>query len=250
MKRLLLLILPFLVVILFAHCTSGGSHSAPPTPPPPTTSPPPPPPPPSAPSPTVAKPIKGSVAYYCPSKMIVDQEYFVTVSIAKEQLAQLLTEMRRDVLQLNPTANTADINGDSILVTDRMKVVLVCSRDYFKVIDSPEVAEMSFGNSNKIEWEWLIQPSAVISTVPIEVRVYAYNLQGDNTWNKVNNPVKSFFINVRVDPRTFWNKSLTFLNDNPKFLLSQILIPLFSFFGGILIGRRKKKNTDGSAATK
>jgi hypothetical protein len=189
----------------------------------------------------IQKPAMGSVAYYCPTRMIKDQEYYVTVSIGREQLDSLRAIEIQLATKLNVHINPADVKGDSIRLSPRMKVILTCSPDYFKNIDSAQILdEQDFGNADHLDWEWLIQPTAVVDKIPIEIRIYAFNLQNDGKWTQVNPPLKSFSVNVRIDPRTLWDKSLTFISDNPKFLLAQILIPLFTFFGGVLFGRRKK----------
>ena len=63
----------------------------------------------------------GSVAYYCPSKMIKDQEYFVTVSISKGSLQNLIEQIKEDTKVLSPSAKMGDVKGDSIPLTDRME---------------------------------------------------------------------------------------------------------------------------------
>jgi hypothetical protein len=173
--------------------------------------------------------------------MIKDQEYFVTVSISKDSLQALLREVRNEVVQQSSTNNPSEIKGDSIWLADRMKVDLICSEDYFKKISHPQNLEQEFGSANTLEWDWLIQPVAVNRSIPIEIHISAFNLKGDGTWADAKQPDKYFYINVQVDPRDFWDKIMTMLSDDPKFLLSQIIIPIITFLGGIWIGRIRTK---------
>jgi len=189
------------------------------------------------------KPQVGSVAYYCPSKMIKDQEYFVTVSISKDSLQALIQEVRNEVAQQSSTNNPSEVKGDSIWLADKIKVDLICSEDYFKKISLPQNLEQDFGSVNTLEWDWLIQPLAVNRSIPIEIHISAFNLKGDGTWVDAKQPDKYFYINVQVDPRDFWDKIITMLSNDPKFLLSQIIIPIITFLGGIWFGKMRKKSS-------
>jgi hypothetical protein len=184
---------------------------------------------------------KGSVAYYCPTKMIKGQEYFVTVSISKDSLGKLIQQVKNQIQGVDSAANLADVHGDGILIGERMRVELVVPPDDFKIISPPTVTDQAFLNSQTLEWDWIIEPTAVKNDIQIYIRVSAYNLNGSDTWVEVKHPPKLFQVNIQIDPRDFWDKIIGFLSDNPEFLLAQILIPVLTFFFGWLFGKRKKE---------
>lgn len=184
---------------------------------------------------------KGSVAYYCPTKMIKGQEYFVTVSISKDSLEKLIQQVRNQIQGVDSTANLADVHGDGILIGERMRVELVVPPDDFKIISPPPATDQVFLNSQTLEWDWIIEPTAVKNDIQIYIRVSAYNLNGSGTWVEVKHPPKLFQVNIQIDPRDFWDKIIGFLSDNPEFLLAQILIPVLTFFFGWIFGKKKKE---------
>jgi hypothetical protein len=185
----------------------------------------------------------GSVAYYCPAKMIIYQPSFITVTIAKEDLKALINSVDSISKQIAPGAKAQDVKGDTIEVTKKMKVALVFSSDNFKFIDTPSMPIQSFGNNKELTWEWSVQPLKIDDHVLVGIHVFGYDNTGDAQWVEVVHPVKTFYVKVTVDGRTFWDKTLTFFEQNPKFIWASIIIPIVTFFGGILFGKRRKKES-------
>ncbi|MEO5650089.1 MAG: hypothetical protein ABIR03_09220 [Ginsengibacter sp.] len=90
-----------------------------------------------------------------------------------------------------------------------------------------------------LEWEWNIKSLHSTRKSIISFKFY-YLDPNDSVLNYLLE--KTIPISVRVDARSFIDKWEDFLLDNPKTTTTAIVIPLFTFLGGFITGKKKKKD--------
>ncbi len=188
---------------------------------------------------------KGVVLIYCPIKMIEKTPAVITATITTTDLknAVLQSFMAKKEKEENKTPGQVSKNIDisSIEKYARMRIRLIYDRDYFTLLDSTDDGAMlAFTNQKDslLEWNWTIKP-----VKSIENTLLTFRIEGIGQDNKViASSSQSRTVFVGIDPRNFIRKMADFFGSDIKYTLTAILIPFFTFIGGLITGRRTKKN--------
>ncbi|MEI9934767.1 MAG: hypothetical protein WDM71_07940 [Ferruginibacter sp.] len=186
------------------------------------------------------KSVKGYAVAYCPSRMIEDVPNILYAEISKDDLKVIQEAIKGKVKADNPDAQdeqiAKDTKGDSIILYDRMKVELNIDDDVFKKISSDESIK-TFENQQSLEWSWTIKPKKITQKSIVSFKFFCVDTNG-NDLNLILN--KTINVAVKVDTRTLIDKWEDFLSNDPKTLLTVIIIPLITFISGLFLGKRKK----------
>lgn len=192
--------------------------------------------------PTEGKIAKGIVMVYCPPTMLKGIPSIVNATISKEEVSTALANFTKKMQVENPEQSrrkiSSNIKSDSIDLYERMEVIIEFDSDDFKQIAEDENLAKSFGNKNILEWEWEIKPLHTTSKSIINFKFYYLN-PNENTPNYIFE--KTFSIVVKVDPRSYVDKWKDFLFGDAQNTTTAILIPLCTFLGGFISGKKKKK---------
>jgi len=184
---------------------------------------------------------KGYAIVYCPTKMITHVPCIVDATITKDDIAKAIVSFRNKVKLQNPKIQEStidrDIKGDSIDIYENMGIELEFDSDDFKQISKNTNQPLDFKNKKSLEWEWIIKPMHSTEKSILNFKFYYSN--PDNTREYILE--KTIRIFVTVDARTFLDKWKDFLVDDPKTTITVILVPLISFFGGLLFGKKSSK---------
>ena len=189
------------------------------------------------------KPVTGTAIVYCPAKMIKGVPSIVNATISKDELSEAFTKFNKKIQELNPDKKKAsisnDIKGDTIDLYETMGVILEFDPEDFKQISANDNPTKSFKNKNALEWEWVIKPLHSTRKSIINFKFY-YIDPNDSSTNYILQ--KTISIDVSVDARSYVDKWKDFLLDDPKTTTTAIVIPLVTFLGGFLTGKKKKKD--------
>ena len=189
------------------------------------------------------KPATGTAIVYCPAKMIKGVPSIVNATISKDELSEAFTKFNKKIQELNPDKKKAsisnDIKGDTIDLYETMGVILEFDPEDFKQISANDNPTKSFKNKNALEWEWVIKPLHSTRKSIINFKFY-YIDPNDSSTNYILQ--KTISIDVSVDARSYVDKWKDFLLDDPKTTTTAIVIPLVTFLGGFLTGKKKKKD--------
>jgi hypothetical protein len=193
-------------------------------------------------------PSQGSVAYYCPLHMIEGIETYVTVEISKDSLARLINDLTLEMVQSTNTSReqvSQSIHGEALIIAKKMKVEIKVQQEDFTILDSDENLEKVFlsrsffhSSRNLLQWNWVILPKRIGQSVNIIIKISGFNPE-NGQWVEVTTP-KIIVVSVSIDPRNYWSIIKDFFYHHFEYLLTQILVPLITFFGGILVGRKRK----------
>ncbi len=186
----------------------------------------------------------GTAMVYCPAKMIKGVPSIVNATISKDELSEAFTKFNRKMQQLNPDKKkeniSRDIKGDMIDIYERMGVTLEFDPEDFKQISDNDSPTKAFKNKSELEWEWVIKPLHSTRKSIINFKFY-YIDPNDSSTNYIFQ--KTISIDVTVDARSYVDKWEDFLLDDPKTTTTAIVIPLVTFLGGFLTGKKKKKDS-------
>ena len=189
------------------------------------------------------KPATGTAMVYCPAKMIKGVPSIVNATISKDELSEAFTKFNKKIQQLNPYKKkeniSRDIKGDTIDIYERMGVMLEFDPEDFKQISANDNPTKSFKNKKALEWEWVIKPLHSTRKSIINFKFY-YIDPNDSSTNYILQ--KTISIDVSVDARSYVDKWEDFLLDDPKTTTTAIVIPLVTFLGGFLTGKKRKKD--------
>ena len=199
---------------------------------------------PSVPHPPQAeRPVMGSAAAYCPSRMIADVPCLVYAVLSKSDQKTLRNLLVKKVKGTEPTISDSavlkDIREDSIPIYPRMKVTLAADDDVFKIVSKEEQAQ-NFDTKNTLEWNWELKPKHLTQKTFVTFRFYAIDSVGHT---EVLILEKTISVAVQIDARTWFTKCIDFLFNDTKTLVTAILIPFFTFLFGLILGKRKKSAT-------
>jgi hypothetical protein len=190
-------------------------------------------------------PVKGSVVAYCPSSMIEDEASILSVAISKNDLQEVKDFVTSKVLADDQTAKPEkvgeDLKSDSILVYKKMKVSLSLDNDIFSYSALTDTVQYFESAINSLVWEWQVKPKKVSEKTFVLFKFYGVEQNG-NVDSLVK--TKTIVVKVQVNARGTIGKLLDFLSNDPKTTLTAILIPLFSFLGGLLVGKKGKQKPD------
>lgn len=120
-----------------------------------------------------------------------------------------------------------------------MEVVLNCDSDIFKVasIDNQPIKTFAPGEK-QLEWNWELKPGTTTNRTVITFLFNGIDAQ--------NQPIrlgeKMMYITVKVDARSFFDKWLEFLSDDPKYTITAIVVPFLTFLGGYFLKRKPAKS--------
>jgi hypothetical protein len=185
--------------------------------------------------------MKGTAMVYSPAKMIKDVPSIVNAVISKEELSRAMAHFADAVQKQNPDIKKEDIaagiTGDTIDLYEHMGVKLEFDPSDFKQVTDNGNTIQEFANKTSLEWEWVLKPLRSTRKSILNFKFYYVNPD-----NGEQNYIleKTISVVVRVDARNFMNKWGDFLLDDPKTTITAILIPLITFIGGFLSGKRKK----------
>lgn len=185
---------------------------------------------------------KGTAMVYCPAKMIEDIPSIVNATITKVEIDKALKEFVKEMEKANPE-NTpeeieSDIKSETIDLYEKMAVKIEFDQDVFKLYPKETSSTKSFGDKSKLEWEWEITPLRTTDKSFIHFRFYWADV-ANNTLKEILD--KRISVDVRVNNRAFLDKWKTFILGDPKTTTTAILIPLATFLGGFLTGKKNKK---------
>lgn len=187
---------------------------------------------------------KGSIAFYCPKKMIESTATNVSVIISKNDLAkvkQLLENKIAAITNKNEKEINQGIEVHPIDIYSKMKVELKYSDGDIEVISKPETEALLFNNTIKEqEWDWVVKPKK-LGSLQLILAVSAFN-EVNNEWIAVETPPRIFNIVVKVDPRNYFTKLWLFLEDHPEWIFMQVLFPVIAFF----VGKKRGKKATGN----
>lgn len=183
---------------------------------------------------------KGYAMVYCPAKMIKGVPSIVNATITKEELSKaynkFITKITEQDNRLSKETIARDIKGDSIDLYQEMKVVLEYDTDDFKQISKDENLVQSFAGKLTLDWEWTIKPLKSTRKSILKFKFYGI---GPSKNAETYILQKTINISAEVDARSFLTKWTDFLLDDPKTTLTAILIPVITFFGGFISGKKK-----------
>lgn len=185
---------------------------------------------------------KGIAMVYCPAKMIEGLPSIVSATLTKEEISSALKEFRKRMGEENPEATMKEIENDikseTIDLYKNMAVKLEFDPDVFKISPKEAIITKSFGDKKQLNWEWDITPLRTTERSFIHFKFY-YTDAANNTMEEILD--KRISVDVKVDNRAFLDKWKTFLLGDPKTTTTAILIPLATFLGGFLTGKKNKK---------
>ena len=184
---------------------------------------------------------KGYAIVYCPTKLIIHVPAILNAEITKEELEAAYATFATRLQQQNPDKNAQaiakDIRGDSIDVYEKMRVAIEFDSSEFKQISGNDNALQAFANRKTLDWQWVIKPLESTRKSIIIFRFYGTDAASGEETIILE---KTIDISVQVDARSFVEKWSDFLLDDPKTTITAILIPLISFLGGFISGKKKK----------
>lgn len=189
------------------------------------------------------KPATGTAMVYCPSTMLRGLPSIINATISRDELSTAIVSFKQKIQEQNPGLNSQEISSNiksnSIDLYERMGVTIEFDPEDFKQVSKDENAAKAFGKKNLLEWEWYIKPLNPTRRSIINFKFYYLN-PDDDTPNYLLE--KTISVVVRVDPRSYVNQWSDFLLGDPKNTTTAILIPLFTFLGGFITGKKKKGN--------
>jgi hypothetical protein len=182
---------------------------------------------------------KGYAMVYCPTRMIRNVPSIVNAVISKEEMAAAYAKFSEKIQKENPDRSkqkiSLDIKGDSIDIYEKMGVTIEFDPEDFKEISKNNGEIKEFKNKNELEWEWILKP--LHSTEKSILNFKFFYIDPDNKENYILE--KTISISATVDARSYFDRLKDFLSDDPKTLLTVIIIPLVTFLGGFLFGKKK-----------
>jgi hypothetical protein len=184
----------------------------------------------------------GYAMVYCPAKMIRNIPSILYATVSKDEMDSAITKFTDKIKSENPEKKkekiSKDIKGDHIAIYERMGVTIEFDEDDFKKVSGKDNLVKEFGSKKELEWEWILKP--IRSTQKSIITFKFFYVDPGDQKNYILE--KTISISATVDARSFVNKWTDFLFDDPKTTLTAIIIPLVTFFGGFLTGKRKPKN--------
>ncbi len=185
---------------------------------------------------------KGNAMVYCPAKMIEGIPSIANATITKEEISAALIDFREKMRQENPELSVKEINtnikNESIDLYERMGVKLEFDPDVFKISPKEASVTKSFGNKQQLEWDWEITPLHTTEKSFVHFKFY-YEDPTNNSIQEILD--KRISVDVKVDSREYVDKWKEFILGDPKNTTTAILIPLVTFLGGFLTGKKNKK---------
>ncbi|MEO8961998.1 MAG: hypothetical protein ABI325_08960 [Ginsengibacter sp.] len=184
----------------------------------------------------------GTAMVYCPATMLRGIPSIINATISKDELSKAIVQFKQKIQEQNSDLKeqeiSSDIKSNQIDLYERMGVTIEFdSTDFIQISKDKDVAK-AFGEKNTLEWEWYIKPLHSTRRSIINFKFYYLDLN-DNTPNYIFE--KTISVAVRVDPRTYVDQWKDFLLGDPKNTTTAILIPLCTFLGGFITGKKKKK---------
>lgn len=178
--------------------------------------------------------VPGTIAYYCPGRMLENTSNNVSLTISKATIDQAIEEIKLRVVDVVPEESVEmlekDITGKSIIISQKMKVELKYSDKDFETLYMPENEEQIFDGNSDMYWDWIIKPIR-IGTCQLAIVVSAFD-EKNGRWIAAQTPPQVFNIKVQVNPMTYFEKLWDFLKNNPVWIFIQILFPIIAFFFG------------------
>lgn len=190
------------------------------------------------------QPVKGSLAFYCPRKMVEKTAYNVSVLISKADLQtttiKLETEMAGSMAQPNPETITKGTEARQINIVRKMKVELKFDDEDFRLLSKPDSDDELFETDTEHQWDWVVQPKRT-GLFQLIIIVSGYD-EKNNKWRSVETPYL-FNIDVKVDPRSYFSKLWDFLEEHPEWIFIQVVFPVIAFFAGKKRGKKNKSKS-------
>lgn len=184
----------------------------------------------------------GTALVYCPSTMLRGIPAIINATISKDELQKALDSFRDKIGEENPQVRKEEIarniKTNQINIYETMGVTLEFDPEDFKEVSKDEIEAKSFGDRNSLEWEWYLKPLHTTRRSIINFKFYYVDPASGNRNYLLE---KTISVAVRVDPRTYVDQWKDFLLGDPKNTTTAIIIPLVTFLGGFLTGRKKKK---------
>lgn len=183
----------------------------------------------------------GYAMVYCPAKMIRNVPSILYATISKDEMDSAVTKFADKIKNENPEKTkekiSKDIKGDHIDIYEKMGVTIEFDEDDFKKVSQNDNLVKDFGLKKELEWEWILKPIRSTQKSIITFKFFYV----DPTDKKNYILEKTISISATVDARSFVNKWTDFLFDDPKTTITAIIIPLVTFFGGFLTGKKKAR---------
>lgn len=186
--------------------------------------------------------IKGTAVVYCAPKMIKDIPTIVNAVVSKEEISVAISHFAYKLQKTNPDVSEEDITrgirADTLTLYQHMGVKLEFDPEDFKQVAGEDHPVQDFTDKTSLEWEWVLKPLRSTRKSIIKFSFYCVDPYSNQQSYLLE---KTISVSVRVDARSFLEKWGDFMLDDPKTTLTAILIPLITFFGGFISGKRKKK---------
>lgn len=186
----------------------------------------------------------GYALVYCPQKMIKGNNSVVTAWITKDVINDATIALGQEIKGRERSRSVEDITSDiekrKLLLHKKMAVKLDYDEEVFKMESGDDNIPKSFSiDDPNPEWNWDLKP---IKTTGQTLLKFTFTGIDEN-----NQPVKlgekNMYVSVKVDVRSFTSKWMEFLSDDPKYLITTILVPLITFMGGLFVQKKRTKKT-------
>ena len=185
---------------------------------------------------------KGNALVYCPAKMIDGIPSIANATITKVDISAALNAYREKMGRENPELSGKEINdniqNETIDLYEQMGVKLEFDPEVFKISPKEASVTKSFGGKEQLDWEWEITPLHTTEKSYVHFKFY-YEDPATHSIQEILD--KRISVDVKVDSREYVDKWKEFIFGDPKNTTTAILIPLATFLGGFLTGKKNKK---------
>ncbi len=179
----------------------------------------------------------GMIAYYCEREMREEHTYDVIVALSSQEAEEVVREAITSSIEADRNHEAAmdaqsSISTEPLRIADEMTVELLDpAGDKFKIVPIHTTPTQSLKDGAVPEWKWKVTPKEG-SCCKAELTVMV-TVAGETS-------SQTFTIKVLLKENLFSSFKKAVIDD-PKWLVSVIIIPLLTFFVGVWRGRRKKK---------
>lgn len=188
---------------------------------------------------------EAAMAIYCERDMIKGKHYSIAAYLSMVlSTSELEEETIGEVSEANEVLLRAEaeenISSYTVAASRYMRVVLQVNEQDMKIDRYPLNPVRDMANREKEEWHWTVTPQNIKDQRLIFIVQQLDEINGD--WKQIG-MAREIEVKVRIDPEELTDSLLDWTTENWEYMISQILIPLFTYFGGRWQERRKLQSS-------
>lgn len=181
----------------------------------------------------------GKMLVHCPDSMIEEEQSTITMAIGRDINMEKIIEEISDSEGITQMETTEESKIFNPTLTKAIRVSILFDDKDFELISGGMKKEIFINPAETKDADWLswnlkpLQPGVKKISFSIENKI-------NDNWEQIQSERK-YNIIVTVNKTIIPKKIYTYIKDNPKETLFQILIPFITFLFGRVSGKKNKR---------